>query len=70
MDDVKLTGKTEEEPQKYMPIVRTFTNNIHMKFGLDKCAKIVLKKGKLVYSQNLTSTEKHKGPNRDKPTDT
>jgi hypothetical protein len=63
---VKLTGKTECELQKYMQIVRTFTDNIHMEFGLDKCAKIVLKKGKLVHSQNLTSTEKHKRLNRDK----
>jgi hypothetical protein len=70
MDDVKLTGKTEEELQKYMQIVRTFTDNIHMEFGLDNCAKIVLKKGKLVHSQNLTSTKKHKRLNRDKHTDT
>jgi len=67
---VKLTGKTEEELQKYMQIVRTFTDNIHMEFGLDKCAKIVLKKGKLVHSQNLTSREKHKRSSRDKQTDT
>ena len=30
-----------------------FSSDIHMDFGLDKCAKIVFKKGKVVYSQNL-----------------
>ena len=48
-----------------MQIVRTFTDNIHMEFGLDKCPKIVLKKVKLVHSQNLTSTEKHKRSKRE-----
>jgi len=41
-----------------------------MEFGLDKCAKIVLRKGKLVHSQNLTSREKHKRSYRDKHRDT
>jgi len=37
-----------------------------MEYGLDNCAKIVLKRGKLVHSQNLilTSTEKYKSSNR------
>ena len=53
MDDLKLIGKTEDELQKQVQIVRTFTYDIHKKFGLDKCAKTVLKRGKLVHSQNL-----------------
>jgi hypothetical protein len=32
---------------------RTFSDDIHMEFRLDKCAKTVLKKGKLVHSKNL-----------------
>jgi hypothetical protein len=36
-----------------MQIVKNFRNVIHMKFELDKCTKIVLKKEKLVHSQNL-----------------
>lgn len=54
MQDLKLMGKTEEELQKQM---RTFWNfsddDIHMEFRLDMCAKIVLKKGKLIHLQNL-----------------
>jgi hypothetical protein len=47
MDEWKLTGTKEEELQKQMQAVRTFRENIHMEFGLDKCANAVLKKGKL-----------------------
>ena len=50
---MKLIGKTEEEFQKQMPVVRTFSDVIHMEFGLEKCTKIVLRKGKLVHSQSL-----------------
>jgi hypothetical protein len=53
MDDLKLPGKSEEELQKQTQTVTTFSDDIHVEFGLDKCAKIVFKKGKLVHSQNL-----------------
>jgi len=33
--------------------VKTFSDDIHMEFGLEKCAKIAFKRGKLVHSQNL-----------------
>jgi len=36
-----------------MQVVRTFSDDISMEFGLDKCTEIVLKRGKLVHSQNL-----------------
>jgi hypothetical protein len=32
-----------------MKVVRTFSDTIHMEFGLDKCAKVVLKRGKLIH---------------------
>jgi hypothetical protein len=32
---------------------RNFSDDIHTEIGLDNCAKIVLKKGKLLHSQNL-----------------
>jgi len=53
MDDLKLIAKSEEEFQKQIQIVKTFSNDIHVDFGLEKCAKITLKEGKLIYSQNL-----------------
>ena len=36
-----------------MQAFRNIGDDIHIEFGLDKCAKIVLKRGKLVQSQNI-----------------
>ena len=52
MGNWKLLGKTEEELQKQIEVVRT-VSDIHVEFGLDKCAETVLKKGKFVHSQNF-----------------
>ena len=54
MKDLKLIGKTEEELHKQMQTIWNFSDDyIHMEFGLHTCAKIVLKKGKLIHLQNL-----------------
>jgi len=53
MDDLKLIAKSEEELQKQIQRVKTFSDDIHMEFGLKKCAKIAFKRVKLVHSQNL-----------------
>jgi hypothetical protein len=45
MDDLKLIAKSEEELRKQ---IQTFSDDIHMNFGLEKCAKITFKKGKLI----------------------
>jgi hypothetical protein len=52
MDDLKLLGKSEEF-QKQIQTVTTFSEDIHMEYGLEKCAKIVFNTGKLIHSQNL-----------------
>jgi len=36
-----------------MQVVRTFSDDINMEYGFDKCEKTVLKRGKLVHSQNV-----------------
>jgi hypothetical protein len=53
IDDLKLLGKSEEELEKQIQTFTAFSDDIHMEFGLDKCAKIVCRKGKLVHLQNL-----------------
>jgi hypothetical protein len=53
MDDLKLIAKSVEELQKQVQTVKTFSDDIHMEFGLQKYAKITFKKGKLIYLQNL-----------------
>ena len=45
MDDLKLYGRSEEELEKLVEVVRVFSGDIGMEFGLDKCAVLVLKKG-------------------------
>jgi len=53
MDVLKLIAKSEEELQKQIQTVQTFSDDIDMEFGLAKYAKIAFKRGKLVHSQNL-----------------
>jgi hypothetical protein len=53
MDVLKLIAKSEEELQRQIQTVKTFSDDIHMEFGLEKCAKITFKRGKLISSQNL-----------------
>jgi len=53
VDDLKLIAKSEEELQKQIQRVKTFSDDIHMELGLEICAKIALKRGKLVHSRNL-----------------
>ena len=53
VDDLKLIAKSEEELQKQIHTVKTFSDDIHTEFGLEKCAKIAFKRDKLVHSQNL-----------------
>jgi len=53
MDDLKLIAKSEEELQKQIQTVKTFSDDIHMTFGLEKHANIAFKRGKLVQWQNL-----------------
>jgi hypothetical protein len=43
MDDLKLIAKSEEELQTQIRTVKTFSDDIHMEFGLEKCAKIAFK---------------------------
>jgi len=53
MDDLKLIAKSEEEIQKEIQTAKIFSDGIHVEFGLEKCAKVVFKRGKLVHLQNL-----------------
>jgi len=53
MDDLKLIAKSEEELQKQIQTVKTFSDDFRMESGLEKCAKIAFKRGTLFHSQNL-----------------
>ena len=45
MDDLKLLGINENELKNEMKIVQTTSKDINMNFGLEKCARICLKRG-------------------------
>jgi hypothetical protein len=53
MYDLELIAKSDEELRKQVHTVKTFSDDIHMEFGIEKCAKITFKRGKLIQSQNL-----------------
>jgi hypothetical protein len=55
MDDLKLIAKSEEELQRQIQTVKSFSDDIHMEFRLEKYAKITFKRGKLISSQNLVT---------------
>ena len=53
MDDFKLYSKNEKELDSLIQTIRVFSQGIRMEFGIDKCATIVLKRGKLVKSDGI-----------------
>ena len=53
MDDLKLFAKNENEIDSLVQTVRIFSNDIGMKFGLEKCAAMTMKRGKRVHSDGI-----------------
>ena len=53
MDDLKLYSKNEQEQVGELKIVKQFSDDIGMEFGLEKCAKASFKKGKLASTGNI-----------------
>ena len=53
MDDLKLYASNDDQQQGELRIVKQFSDDIKMSFGLDKCAKASFKKGKLISTGNI-----------------
>ena len=53
MDDLKLYSKSEKALDPFIQTVRIFSEDIGMQFGMDKCAMLVMKKGKIVKSDGI-----------------
>ena len=53
MDDLKLFGRSERELKDLVEVVRIFSKDIGMEFGLDKCAVLVLKNGIRVHCDGV-----------------
>ena len=46
VDDLKTFAKSKNEATLHLDLITRFTNDISMKFGLDKCAYIYIEQGK------------------------
>ena len=57
MDDLKLYSKNDQEQVGELKIVKQFSDDIDMEFGLRKCAKASFKKGKLTSTGNIITDE-------------
>ena len=53
MDDLKLYARNDEELEGLLKFVKSFSDDIGMQFGLDKCTKATFKQGKLVDKENI-----------------
>ena len=54
MDDLKLYTSSEKDLKALIKKIRQFSNDIGMRFGMDKCAKCIMKKGRKVEASNIT----------------
>jgi hypothetical protein len=59
MDDLTLIVRSEEELGIEINIVKTISNDMKMEFGLEKCARISLKRGKVHRKQYFGSTKEN-----------
>ena len=57
MDDLKLYGRNEKEINSLVHTVRVFSSDIGMDFGIEKCATMVMKRGKLEKSEGTRLPE-------------
>ena len=53
MDDLKLYAETDEKLNQLVEAVRKFSRDINMEFGLDKCSKCTIRKGKKAAAENI-----------------
>ena len=54
MDNLKLFAKNDQQLQGLLNIVKQFSYDIQMEFGLDKCAKAAFLCEKLLKAKNIT----------------
>ena len=57
MDDLKLYAENDKELRHLLQIVEDYSKDIGMSFGVDKCAKCTIKKGKKTTTENMQLEE-------------
>ena len=50
MDDLKLNSRNGEKLDSLVQTIRIFSKDIGMEFGIEKCAMLVIEKGKIAKS--------------------
>ena len=60
MDDLKLYAKDIRQLDSLVQTVRIFSNDIGMEFGIQKCAMVELKRGKMIQSNGIDLPEGQK----------
>ncbi|XP_075985622.1 uncharacterized protein LOC142982823 [Anticarsia gemmatalis] len=53
MDDLKLFASSEPQMVELLKVTEVFSNSIRMEFGVDKCAVMHVKQGRVVTSEGL-----------------
>lgn len=53
MDDLKLFGRSKRELEALVEVVRTYSRDIGMEFGLEKCAVLEMKRGEKVECEGI-----------------
>ena len=53
MDDLKLYRKSERQVDSLVNTVRVVSQDIHMEFGINKCAVLIMKRGKFHYCEGI-----------------
>ena len=54
MDDLKLYAKNPNQLDSLVQTVRIFSKDIGIKFGIEKCAVLIIKRGKMTQSEDIT----------------
>lgn len=53
MDDLKLSSESKAQLVRLIEITNIFNMDIKMKVGLEKCAIVSLRAGKILYTKNI-----------------
>jgi hypothetical protein len=56
MDDLKLLGRNENDLKNEIKIVQAISKYISMNFGLEKCARMCLKRGRVESKMHIGNT--------------
>ena len=57
MDAIKLYAKNEQDIDALLHLTRVFSSDIGMKFGLEKCGRLIVNRGKVKSTSGITLSE-------------